>query len=122
MSTNELLKAVEQLGPDDMEEFTSQVIAMRAQRRAGSLSLSESEFLEEINRGMPGESRCRLEELVARRQDEALSSEEHQELLQLTKQLESLEAERARHLVDLASLRGVSLSELLEQLGISASA
>jgi len=107
-----------------MEEFTSQVIAMRAQRRAGSLSLSlsESEFLEEINRGMPGESRCRLEELVARRQDEALSSEEHQELLQLTKQLESLEAERARHLVDLASLRGVSLSELLEQLGISASA
>lgn len=46
MSTNELLKAVEQLGPDDMEVFTSQVIAMRAQRRAGSLSLSESELLE----------------------------------------------------------------------------
>ena len=46
---------------------------------------------------------------------------EYGELLQLTDQVEKLEAERVVALADLARLRQVSLSELLAQLGIQAS-
>jgi hypothetical protein len=118
LSFDELLKAVEQLSLSDLEQLMSQVIALQAQRKARSLSKAETELLLKINQGLPPDVQQRLNELVAKRQAETLSFEEHQELLQLTDQIEKSDAKRVQYLTELARLRGASLTALMKELGI----
>lgn len=103
-----------------MEQFLDQALALRAQRIAPALSQGETELLEKIGRGLSENRYARLQALATRRQTEALGHQEHEELLQLTDELEQLEAERAEALVQLAMLRGISLTQLMADLGIDA--
>jgi hypothetical protein len=117
LSTNVLLEALDQMSLSEMEQFLDQALALRAQRRAPALSQSETELLIKIGRGLAENHQARLRALVARRQAEALDAQEHEELLQLTDELEQLEAERAEAMIQLATLRGVSLTQLMADLG-----
>jgi hypothetical protein len=56
---------------------------------------------------------------VAKRQAEALTDEEHAELTALSNYIEELNARRMQRLAELAHLRGITLRELLERLGIA---
>jgi hypothetical protein len=118
VSPDELLEAVDQLGPAELERFVSRVLELRARRAAPSLPPEEAALLAQINRGLPAELRDRLAHLHEKRESEALTSGEHAELLGLVAQAEALEAERIEHLSRLAALRGVSLTELMDALGI----
>lgn len=60
----------------------------------------------------------RYDELVAKRQDETLTSEEHAELLHLTNEIELLNAKLMENLVALANIRQVSLPQLMQDLGM----
>jgi len=82
------------------------------------LSKRESELLLAINRGLPAKLAERYWILVSRRRSETLTPEEHQELLQLTDEVERLQAERIEHLAELARLRGKPLGVVMEELGI----
>ena len=115
---DELLKAVEQLSLPDLEQLMTQVIALRAQRKAPGLSTDETELLLKINQGLPIDVQQRFDELVAKRQAENLSSEEYQELVSLTEQIEQSDAQRMQHMVDLARHRGIPLTKLMDELGI----
>ncbi len=115
---DELLKAVEQLSLPDLEKLMSQVIALQAQRKAPSLSKDETELLLKINQGLPDDVQRRFDELVAKRQAETLTPDEHQELLHLIDQIEKSDAKRVQYLAELARLRGISLTTLMDQLGI----
>jgi hypothetical protein len=75
-------------------------------------------LLQQINRGVSAEVRQRYEDLNDKLHDETITPDEHQELLKLIEQIELADAERMRHLIDLAQLRQVSLDTLLDQLGI----
>lgn len=114
----ELLKAVEQLSQPDLEQFVSQVVALRAKRHAPSLPRVESELLLKINQGVPSDIQKRYNELIAKRQAETLTSDEYQELLRLTQQVEEFEVRRVEYLAELARLRGTSLTTLMENLEI----
>jgi hypothetical protein len=114
----ELLQAVEQLSPADLAQLMVQIIALQAQHKAPSLSKNETDLLLKINQGLPPEMQKRFNELVANRQAEILSSDEHQELLGLTYQIENSDAERVKYMAELARLRGISLTELMDDLGI----
>jgi DNA repair photolyase len=118
LSTDNLLKAVGQLNKHEIEQFVSQVINLRAQHLVQKLSQSEAQFIMKINQGLPAEVQKRYDELVDKRRDESLSSEEYGELLRLTNQIENLEAQRMQYLSELARYRKVSLTELMENLGI----
>jgi hypothetical protein len=118
LSTNVLLEALDQMSLAEMEQFLDQALALRAQRRAPALSQSETDLLIKTGRGLAENHQARLQALVARRQAEALDAQAHEELLQLTDELEQLEAERAEAMVQLATLRGVSLTQLMADLGI----
>ncbi len=120
LSTDELLEAVRQLSEPELEQFASEVIAMTAQRKAPSLPQSEAELLLKINQGLPPEVRTRYDELAAKREEETLTPEEHAELLQLSHEIEMLEAKRVAYLAELARLRHTSLTILMENLGIRA--
>jgi hypothetical protein len=72
----------------------------------------------EINKGLSHEGRTRMRALIEKRDDETSATEEWQELLSLTDRLELLHADRLAALVELSKLRGVTLDEVMGQLGI----
>jgi hypothetical protein len=118
LSTSDLLEAVNQMNLAEMERFATQVLALRARRRAPGLSRTESELLAKISEGLPSDAQKRLDSLVDKRQAEALTPKEHQELIHLTEQLEKAQVVRVEALAQLATLRGVSLTALMQDLGI----
>ena len=118
LTTDNLLKAVGQLNKHEIEQFVSQVINLRAQRLVHRLSQAEAQFIVKINQGVPAEVQEQYDELIDKRRDEALSSEEYSELLRLTDQIEKMEAQRMLYLSELALYRKVSLTELMDNMGI----
>jgi len=119
---DELLKAVEQLNLPDLEQLMSQVITLQARHKAPNLSKNESELLLKINQGLPQDVQQRFDELVSKRQAETLTPDEHQELLDLTDQIEKSDARRVEYMAQLANLRGISLPTLMKELAIHPSA
>jgi hypothetical protein len=121
LSPDELLEAVDRLGTAELDRFVSQVLAIRARRKAPSLPPEEGALLVEINQGLPAELQARLERLDDKRANETLTADEHAELLRLVAQIEALEAqrlERLSRLSRLARLRGVALAVLMDEFGI----
>ncbi len=119
LTSDELVKAVEQLDAPELEHFVARIIALQARRKAPSLSQTEAELLQGINQGLPADLQRRYGELIARRQAGQLEPDEHRELLRLTEQVEGIEARRADQLAALARQRGISLSHLVSELGIA---
>ncbi|HLP91847.1 MAG TPA: STAS/SEC14 domain-containing protein [Nostocaceae cyanobacterium] len=119
LSAQELLKAVEQLSQSELEQFVSQVIAIQAQKKAASLPQKEADLLIKINQRTPADIQQRYDELIEKRDDETLTPAEYNELLELTNQIENWDAQRIENLSELASLRGISLVQLMENLGIN---
>jgi hypothetical protein len=91
---------------------------IRARRSAPSASPEETALLAAINRALPAEIGARLSELQGKSEEEALSEDEHAELLALVAKVQVLNVERLEKLTRLAGLRGVPLAELMDQLGI----
>ena len=120
VSPDKLLEAIGQMDLAELDRLVPRVIALRAQRRAPSLPQRESELLTRINRGLPINVQTRLDALVARRQAETLTPDEHEELLRLIEQSEETEATRVEALAQLARLRGISLTTLIHDLGLEA--
>lgn len=118
LSSEDLLKAVSQLNATDLEKFVAQVLELRAQRQTSHLSQVETELLLKINQGISLETQRNYAELISKRQAELLTLEEQRELLNLTEQIEKLEAQRVEALAELAKLKGISLTSLMNDLGI----
>jgi hypothetical protein len=122
VSADELMRAVEQLTPGELESLLARVLAVRAQRQAPCLPADEAALLARINQGMPEALRVRYQELIAKRRAETLTPAEHAELLRLTGEVENLEASRVQMLTHLAQLRHTTLEALLKDLGMQAPA
>lgn len=120
VSPEQLLKAVEQMPSEELNVFVTQVLAIRARRDAPAIPPGESELLERINRGVPSELQKRYGELAAKRDAGSLAADEYHELLQLSDEMERLNAKRVEALAELARLRQTSLPELMHALGIEA--
>jgi hypothetical protein len=120
LSSEELLKAVEQLNLSELEQFVSQVIVLQAQRKAIALPEAEAKLLLNINQSIPPNIQEEYEKLAAKRDDEILTDDEHEKLLKLTEEIETIQAQRIENLAELARLRGISLTTLMENLGIHA--
>jgi hypothetical protein len=80
--------------------------------------MTETDLLQQINQGLPLTIHPRYEELNAKLHVETITPAEHEELLQLSDELEQADAERLRHLIALAQLRQVPIDTLMDQLGI----
>ena len=118
LSSDQLLTAARQLPRREFDQFVMRVLSLRAERVAPVLPAAESELLLRINHPVPDDLQHRYDELIGRRDKRTLTSEEHEELLGLTDQIELLEAERMGHLIELAQIRRIPLDELMNQLGL----
>ena len=118
LNLDQLLSGVAQLDTDELRNFVERVSLMLAQRKASSLPELEANLLQAINQGLSGKIQHRYSELQSKLQNEAIAPEEHQELLQLIDVVEQADAARLQALVELAQLRGVTLPDLMTQLGL----
>lgn len=118
VSTEQLLRAVERLPPQEFDAFVSRIVALRAQRTATALSQEETTLLLQINAGLSAAHQRRYDELVAKRQAETITPAELQELIQMTDVIEQQDAHRLAALIDLAHLRKTTVSALMNTLGI----
>ena len=73
-----------------------------------------------INKGLPVKQQKRYDDLLGKRCAETLTESEYAELLVLTEEKEALQEERLKSMIELAKLRGITLSELAAQLELKA--
>ncbi len=114
----DLLDAVKRMGPKEYDAFIEMALAVRPRAKGVTLSAKETRLVERINRGLPTELANRYARLIGRRKKGALTAAEHQELLELTHEAESRDADRAEALVALAKLRCVPVRTLMKQMGV----
>jgi hypothetical protein len=118
VSTEQLIRAVERLPQQELETFVAQIVALRAQRTAPHLSQDETALLLQINAAIPPDMQRRFNELVAKRQMDAISPAELTELIQITDVIEQRDTQRLAALIALAQLRQISVPMLMDKLGI----
>lgn len=121
ISSEDLLQAVEQLDEPALEVMYSHILTIRAQRKAPHLGSVESPLLQRINTPLPGPTTQRAKELNDKRQAETLTEAEYAELLALNAVIEAFDAERLEAMAQLAELRGLTLAQLRQQLGLDKS-
>ena len=118
MSLDELIKAAHQLDQTDLDRLLHQVMVLRAHHKANVLPEEEAQLLQKINRGIDPELRSQYQVLREKREAETLTDGEYEILIQLSNQIEQYGAQRLEALASLAQLRQVSLSVIMESLGI----
>jgi ERCC4-type nuclease len=118
MSLDELLKAANELDEPGLDRLIHQVAVLRVSRKAQVLPAEEAQLLQQINQGVPTDLRAQYQVLRAKREAETLTPPEHQSLIKLSSQIEQIGADRLEAMATLAQLRQVSLTELMQSLGI----
>ncbi|MBY5280567.1 STAS/SEC14 domain-containing protein [Aphanizomenon flos-aquae CCAP 1446/1C] len=117
LSSEALFQAVQQLNEPDFDKFVSQVIILHTQRKAAKLIKEEAELFLKNNPDISDNTQIYYNQLIAKADEENLTDEEYRELLRLSEQIDQLQAHRFEYLADLAHLHGVSLMELMKNLG-----
>jgi hypothetical protein len=121
-TTDELLKAAEQLSLPELETFIARVVALHAQRVVTAGQLPEVDLVRLIRDAVPASLQQRYDELKASRRAGTLTPAEHDEFLRLIDLVEQLDAQRVQHLAQLAQVRGTTLEQVMSDLGIRAPA
>ena len=116
ISPDDLLQAAAQLSESELDAFVAHLIAFQAKRKAPSLSAAEATLLQQIN--TPFAKQARYQELVALRRSDRLSPPEYAELLQLSDEAEAQQTQRVLWLTQLAQLRGRTLTQIMDDMGI----
>lgn len=118
ISTDQIFSAVSQLSLPELENLFDRLLALQAERKASHLSATESALMKRINQSPTSDVRARMVQLRAKRDDGSINDDEYKELTKLVDRSEELHADRVAALVELAKLRGETLSALMNQLGI----
>lgn len=114
----QILKEVAARMGKDVDNYIVSMLEEKLLAGPGGLREREAELLQQINLDISPEEWRRFFQLIEQRDAELLTPEEYQELLNLTNAIESANARRMEHLVELSILRKVPLDELMEELGI----
>jgi hypothetical protein len=80
----------------------------------------QQELVQQVKTPLPRGVRQRYATLIERRDQHALTPQEHAELLQLTDQVELYDAKRAELLIALAELRHQPIDQIMQYLNIKA--
>jgi len=117
-SVSELIDKAARLDTGEFNNFFNKVLTLRAQRIAPVLSKEESDLLKKINRGFAQKKWERLTALDDQLESGTLTEAEQEELSVLIEAYEEYSLQRLRYLGQLATVRKVSLDEVMNQLGI----
>jgi len=98
-----------------LEQLIKQAIKVQTQHKVQRLSNDQSVILQKINQSISSDLQERYQILITKRNDEILTNEEYQELLNIGEQVEAIDAKRIEYLTELASLRHTSLAALIQE-------
>lgn len=118
LTPDDILEAVKQFSPAELETFTRQVRLIQAQRKTPHLSQRETELFKMINAGVPEAILRPYQTLKAQLEDEKLTEAEQAELARLAGEMEKFDVERLSWLIELAQLRNQTVPELIDTLGL----
>ncbi|MCM0591507.1 MAG: STAS/SEC14 domain-containing protein [Gloeotrichia echinulata DEX184] len=102
----------------ELDRLIKHAVILRAHRKTNVLPLEEAELLHKINQGVDPELRAQYQTLRAKLEASTLTDTEYNTLIQLSNTIEQFGAQRLEALANLAQLRQVSLSQMMETLGI----
>ncbi|WP_174763851.1 STAS/SEC14 domain-containing protein [Anabaena sp. UHCC 0253] len=117
LSSEQLLKAAEQLTHNNLEEFISQLVILSTHKKATKLLKNEVQLFLKTHQDMVIDHN-NYENLIDKREVETLTKEEYQALLYLGEQIDRLQAQRIEYMAELAKIHGISLTKLMESLGL----
>lgn len=117
-SVDQILDKASQLNMRDFEQLLTNLNLLRAQRTAPSLSKKETDLLKKINKGFPLEKWARMIQLDEKMESSELTAAEAEESLVLAEALEAFTLSRFVWLKKLASLRKVSIEQVMKDLDI----
>lgn len=114
----DIISSMTELELPDLEQFRNQLNLIIAQKKAPSLSKRETELLLKINQVLSNEQLSRYEALKVKMEEDNISVKEHKELLSIVKEMEVIDVVRLEALVELSQIRGISVQQLMKDLGI----
>ncbi len=119
MNTQQIISTVRRMPLADLEELVDEVLTIQAERRAPHLSGEESKLVKTIQRRLSETKQTRLRELQTLRDEDKLSADGYAELAAIVDELEQIHADRMNALLELANLRGTTVAEQMNQIGIN---
>jgi uncharacterized ubiquitin-like protein YukD len=111
----QLIQTVEQLDSSELEQLIAQAIRVQTKRKTLSLPNDQSLLLQQITQCIPNQLQERYDLLISKRQDNTLTDEEYQELINLGEHIEAIDVKRLENLTKLAKLRQMSLNSVIEE-------
>ncbi len=117
LSSEQLLQAVEQLTQPNLEQFLFQLVILHTHKKAASLLKNETKLFLKPHEDIIIDNN-NYEKLIDNREVETLTKEEYQALLYLGEQIDKLQAQRIEYMAELAKIHGISLTKLMEKLGL----
>lgn len=113
-----IVSAAEPLRLSQLEELIERLKALRQERLLRRLPADEAEMIERINQWLPPEIQEQLSALIAKRDAGTLSPKEQNELAVRLEKAREAHNRRVEVLTELAGLRGISLTALMNDLGV----
>jgi hypothetical protein len=87
--------------------------------KPSALTVEETRLFKIINQGFSDDFWAKLNQLNKKRQNSALVESERKELIELTEALDSVNLDRMKALIELATIRQIDLDILMHQLGLN---
>ena len=103
-----------------LEQYITQFVisGLSESSRPDPDELTEDELLQRVQLNVKPRELDEYYRLVELRKAEQMTEEEYERLLELTNRIEIAHAERMKYVVALAKLRGVSLEQIMLDLGL----
>jgi hypothetical protein len=118
-SVANLFQEVERLDNRSLDDFINNILLLRQQRKTSDKQKEEADLLKKINKSLSIPQIERFRALNEKRLDGEITEQEYTELGVLIEKMEKLNVTRLKYLISLVQLRGVTVRELMSQLGIS---
>lgn len=120
LTMDDLLAAVDKLPNQALLEFGWRVRAIQTKRGLPLVEAEDEQVLLQViaDQRLPESEQKRLALLRQKSDDEILTPEEHAELLRYVQRVEQQDLTRLEALIELAQKRGITLHEVMHQVGI----
>jgi hypothetical protein len=120
LTIDDLLAAATKLPPIELTSFIGRLIAIQSQHGIPLFTDEEEQALLQLieQRPLSPVQQKRLDTLRRKSRISPLSVQEQAELLEFVKKVESQNVIRVKALIDLAAKRGMTVNELMQDIGL----
>jgi hypothetical protein len=114
-----LLRNIDRMPITEIEHFLKDINALLRRKKTQDKALRERQLLHKINLSVLDDTKVnRYHVLVEKLELSTITDAEHIEFDILANQEEKLRNQRVKYMIELAQLRAVSLSQVMESLGL----